>query len=205
MTDNCSGQNKNWCFFNDLTQYVHTWGPETITIKYREKGHIFMAAGAIHFILENYFARHALLPRPTAWKSERQHKTIVLDLPFMYLISKKASIRSSPKLKCLLWKLKLRSNSTKGSSMMHYKEYFLEESYTTINFLQPSFLKKDGLKTFPAPSTQRRGITQSTRGNIVNTPKGVPQSAHSFWKSIYYNNTFPDLRCSTDVLEEVEC
>ena len=49
----------------------------------------------------------------------------------------------------------------KGSSMLHYKESFLEESYTTVNFLQPSFLKKGGLKTFPAPSTKRRGITQS--------------------------------------------
>ena len=93
----------------------------------------------------------------------------------------------------------------KGSSMLHYKESFLEESYTTINFLQPSFLKKDGLKTFPAPSTERRGITQSKRDNIVNTLKGVPQSAHSFWNSIYCNNTSPDLCCSRDVLEEEEC
>ena len=45
--------------------------------------------------------------------------------------------------------------------MLHYKESFLEESYTTVNFLQPSFLEKGGLKTFPAPSTERRGITQS--------------------------------------------
>ena len=44
--------------------------------------------------------------------------------------------------------------------MLHYKKSFLEESYTTVNFLQP-FLEKGGLKTFPAPSTERRGITQS--------------------------------------------
>ena len=77
----------------------------------------------------------------------------------------------------------------KGSSMLHYKESFLEESYTTVNFLQPSFFKKDGLETFPSPRTERRGITQSKRDNIVNTLKGVPQSPHSFWISIYCNNT----------------
>ena len=71
--------------------------------------------------------------------------------------------------------------------------------------LQPSFLKKDGLKTFPAPSTERCGITQSKRDNIVNTLKGVPQSVHSFWNSISCNNTSPDLCCSRDALEEEKC
>ena len=93
----------------------------------------------------------------------------------------------------------------KGSSMLHYKESVLEESYTTVNCLQPSFLKKDALKTFPAPSTECRGITQSKRDKLVNTLKGVPQSAHSFWNSTYCNNTSPDLCCSRDVLEEEEC
>ena len=30
----------------------------------------------------------------------------------------------------------------KGSRMLHYKESFLKESYTIVNFLQPSFFKK---------------------------------------------------------------
>ena len=93
----------------------------------------------------------------------------------------------------------------KGSSMLHYKKCFLEESYTTVIFLQSSFLKKDGLKTFPSPSTERRRITQSKPDNIVNTLKGVPQSAHSFLNGIYCNNTSSDLCCSRDILEEEEC
>ena len=71
--------------------------------------------------------------------------------------------------------------------------------------LQSSLLKKDGLKTFASPSTERRGITQSKPDNILNTLKGVPQSAHSFLNSIYWNNTSSDLCCSRDVLEEEEC
>ena len=89
--------------------------------------------------------------------------------------------------------------------MLHYKESFLEEGYTIANVLHPSFLKKGGLKTFPAPSTERRGITQSKPDNIVNTLKGVPQSAHSFWNTICCNNMSLDLCCSRDVLEEEEC
>ena len=83
--------------------------------------------------------------------------------------------------------------------MLHYKESFL------VNFLQPSVFKKGGLETFHAPSTERHGITQSKRDNIVNTLKGVPQSGHSFWNSIYCNNTSLDLCCSRDVLEREEC
>ena len=48
--DNCSGQNKNWYLFTALAQCVNTWGSETITIRYLEKGHTYMAADAI---LEN--------------------------------------------------------------------------------------------------------------------------------------------------------
>ena len=92
-----------------------------------------------------------------------------------------------------------------GSSMLHYKESFLEESYTTVNFLLPSFLKKDGLKTFPTPSTDPRGITRSKSDNIVNTVKGVPLSTYSIWNSIYCNTTTPDLCCSRDILEKEEC
>ena len=90
----------------------------------------------------------------------------------------------------------------KGNSMLHFKESFLEESYATINFLQPYFLKKGGLKTFPTTRTECCGTTKSKHGNIVHTLKGVPPSAHSFWNS---NNTSPHLCCSRDILEEEEC
>ena len=42
--DNCNTQNKNWTLFTALIQCVNTWGPETITVKFLEKGHTFMAA-----------------------------------------------------------------------------------------------------------------------------------------------------------------
>ena len=62
LADNCSNQNKNWYLFTGLAQCVNTWGPGTITIKYLEKGHTFMAANAIMGKLENCFAKQALLP-----------------------------------------------------------------------------------------------------------------------------------------------
>ena len=169
-----------------------------------------MAADAIHANIGKLFLKTSTVAtfddfvqlRP---KASNNIKAIVLDLPFMYPISKKARTRSSTKVKKPLLKSIAEVQFKKGSSMLHCKESFLEESYITVNFLQPSFLKKDGLKTFPAPKPERHGITQSKCDNIINTLKGILQSVHSFWNSIYCNNTSPDLCCSRDVLEEEEC
>ena len=46
--NNCSGQNKNWYLFTGHVQCVNTWGPETITIKYLEKGRTFIVADGVH-------------------------------------------------------------------------------------------------------------------------------------------------------------
>ena len=167
---------------------VNTWGPGTITINYLEKGHTFMAADAKHGNIRKLFHKTSTVTTFDDFvqlcEKANSIKAIVLDLPFIYPIPKKARTRSSTKVKMPLMESIVEVQFKKGSSMLHYKESFLEESYTTVNFLQPSFLKKGGLKTFYAPSTERRDITQSKCGNIANILKGVPQSAHSFWNSI---------------------
>ena len=169
-----------------------------------------MAADTIHGTIGKLFHKTSTVTTfddlvQLCEKANNNIKAIVLDLPLIYPISKKARTRSTTRVKIPLMKSIVEVQFKKGSSMLHDKEFFLKESYTTVNFLQPSFLKKGVLKTFPAPRTERRGITQSKRDNIVNTLKGVPQSAHSFWNSIYCNNTSLDLCCSRDVLEEEEC
>ena len=102
--DNCSGQSKNWCLFTGLTQCVNTWGPETITIKYLEKGHTFMEADAIHGNIGKLFRKTSFVATfddfvQLCEKANNNIKTIVLDLLFIYPISKKARTRSSTKVK----------------------------------------------------------------------------------------------------------
>ena len=126
-------------------------------------------------------------------KANNNIKTIVLDLRFIYPISKNARKRSSSKVKMSLMESVVEVQFKKGRNMSYYKESFLGEIYTTVNFLQVFFLKKGGLKTFPASSTERNDITQSKRENTGNTMKGVPQSTHSFWNGIYCKNTSPDI------------
>ena len=70
----------------------------------------------------------------------------------------------------------------KGSSMLHYKESFLEESYRPVNILQPSFLKKVVWKPFLHRAPNAVAL-HNQNAKILLTKlvrKGVPQSAHSF-------------------------
>ena len=173
-----------------------------------------MTAVSIHEDIQKLFSKTSTV---TAFddsvqlheKTNSDMKTIVLDLSFIHPISKKArtgsSTRLSTKVKMSLMESIVKVQFKKGSSMLHYKESFLKEGCTTVNILQPSFLKRSSLKIFRAPSTERRGIKQSNRDNIVNTLKGVAQVAHSLCYRIYYSNMSPDRCCSRNILGEENC
>ena len=60
--DNCSGQNKNWTLFTTLVCYLGEMDPasvrfKSITIKYFEAGHTFMAADSFHARVEKEFKK----------------------------------------------------------------------------------------------------------------------------------------------------
>ena len=55
-------------------------------------------------------------------KANNNIKTIVLDLPFIYPISKKARTRPSIKVKMPLMESIVEIQFKKGSCMLHYKE-----------------------------------------------------------------------------------
>ena len=51
--DNCGAQNKNWTLFTGMVALVNEeGGPESITVKYLEKGHTFMSADSFHARIE---------------------------------------------------------------------------------------------------------------------------------------------------------
>ena len=106
-----------------------------------------MAADAIHGNIGKLFRKTSTVATFDDFvqlreKANNNIKETVLDLPFIYPISKKAHTRSSTKVKIPLMESIVEVQFKKGSSMLHYKEFCLKESYTTVNFLQPSFLKK---------------------------------------------------------------
>ena len=139
-----------------------------------------MAADAIHGNIGKLFRKTSTVATfddfiQLCEKANNNIKAVVLDLPFIYPISKKARTRSSTKVKMPVMESMIEFQFRKGSSMLlPQRKLYHRQLFTTF------FFKKGGLKIFPAPSTERRGITQSKRENIVNMLKGVPQTAHSF-------------------------
>ena len=106
-----------------------------------------MAADAIHGNIGKLFCKTSTVATfddfvQLCKKANSNIKTIVLGLPIIYPISKRTRTRSSTKVKIPLMESIVEVQFKKGSRMLHHKESFLEESYITANFLQPSFLKK---------------------------------------------------------------
>ena len=51
--DNCSGQKKNWVLFTMFCYLLNVYRcPESITVKYFEKGYTFMSAASFHYQTE---------------------------------------------------------------------------------------------------------------------------------------------------------
>ena len=96
-------------------------------------------------ISQNKHCCHFWWLRPTVWKSEQQHKSDSSGSTlYISHFQKRSRARSSTKVKIPLMKSIAEVHFKKGSSMLHYKESFLGESYTTVNFLQTSFLTLSG-------------------------------------------------------------
>ena len=98
--DNCNDENKNWYLFIGLAQCAYTWGTETIIIKYQEKGHtFFLTADVINGNIRKLFRKTSFAVTFNDFaqlfeKARNNIKTIVLDLTFIYPISKKTRARS---------------------------------------------------------------------------------------------------------------
>ena len=61
--DNCAGQNKNWTLYSSIIQSLSTSEVlvETITLKYFEKGHTFMAADSFQHQVEEGIQKRCYL------------------------------------------------------------------------------------------------------------------------------------------------
>jgi hypothetical protein len=60
LDNNCSAQNKNWTLFSLFANVVNSsddTGPETVTLKYFERGHTFMRADSVHGDIANAIKR----------------------------------------------------------------------------------------------------------------------------------------------------
>ena len=205
--DNCSGQNKNWYLLTGFVQCVNTWGPETITLKFLEVGHTFMAADSVHGCIGKKLKRKLIYDFEdfvTLCKgSMRNIERVLLDIPSIFEFEKGVKARkpgsNDPPILCDIVEIQLR----KGSASMYYKTSFKDSSYKESSFLKPrAFLRFNKHKCFPQPVTTRRGITTSKKDGIIKLfHQGVPSAKRQFWQDIPINESAVDLCSTRDVGE----
>lgn len=194
-TDNCGGQNKNWTLFTALVSLVNAeWGPNTVTIKYLEKGHTFMGADHVHGLIGKRMRRS---PEIVTFddltelidKSGRNIKPVVMNVDDFYFFTPENRQRKSKKHGTLpLLADIVEVKFEQGSSKMFIKESF-DSDYSEIDFLKPKFDRS----VFPEKHNVPRGISTSKKRGILNLLGHIPNSKKKFYAELVENDASEDL------------
>lgn len=141
--DNCSAQNKNWTLYSSFVTFVNAeWGPATITLKYFEPGHSFMAADSVHGNISVEMKRHENIYDfdqlvNIIEKSSRKTKCVVLNFSDFFLFQDGCRQRKNSNIP-LLESVRI-IQFRKGSKNFFYKKSFADETFTEVDFLKKKF------------------------------------------------------------------
>ncbi|KAL0883582.1 hypothetical protein ABMA27_015733 [Loxostege sticticalis] len=199
--DNCAAQNKNWTLYSYLIHVVNSADVnfQTITLKYLEAGHTYMAADEFHHQVE-----HSMKKKKHVYDFEDFHQVVldtrrnitvkVMNLPDFYQFEDCSSSyklqHSSPRAYLSdMCEVTFR----RGTHIIRYKTaFFNDEQEYSLDFLRLKNIKS-GIP-FPKPNLSCRGITQERKSAIIQklTPL-MPDNRKSFWYDLPINNGSVDL------------
>jgi hypothetical protein len=203
--DNCSAQNKNWTFFTMLVQAIHFFNFESITLKFFEPGHTFMAADSVHAAIEKQMKK-----KKSIWDFQDFANVVATSnivkiqiVPLAHsdflnfqdgTATKNLKLRGRPKLAEM--------------SMVQFRKYsrqlFYSKSHDESKFKPFSFLRPQFSLALPSKKTHSRGIPEQKKSKICNNLlQHIPALHRLFWKELPVNNQSNDLLTHNDV-EHVE-
>ena len=161
--DNCCAQNKNWTLITGIWLFVNlSGGPDTIELKYLEKGHTFMRPAAVHGAIGNKMKKTSTV---YDWNDLDQliknssKKILTISLTpqdihqFTDLHKKSTSLLNLASLKAIKVK--------RGSTKLHFKKKHSETSFGEVEFLHPNVLKNSVEEIFPITLQRPRGNSQN--------------------------------------------
>jgi len=181
--DNCSAQNKNWTIFSLMVHSVNTLKFKTITLKFFEKGHSFMASDSVHASIEKklkktgnvYDFEHLLECIRTSGSKNKAISMAVSDFchvrNFQAIGKLNRKKHDRPILKDLVV-----ARFVKGSNILHYKLTHMAESYEQIDFVKSNV---DIQSPFISKETPR-GVNAQKKKNC-DLLHIIPVEHHQFW------------------------
>ena len=196
MYDNCSGQNKNWVLFTIFCYLLNVNGfPESITIKYFEKGHTFISADSFHHQIEKEMRSKKNVCDFHDFEKIIESKVCKLPMTegdfhdWENELSQRKFALSKPSL-CNVQVVMFKKSETK----MFWKQSYLQEEFRSCIFFLKKIETKIKLGKFPPSRRELRGITTSKTNDIVEKLLPLmPGNRHEFWRSLFVNSDSNDL------------
>ena len=198
--DNCAAQNKNWTLFSYLVYLVNSAEVnfETITLRYLETGHTFMAADEFHHRVER-----CLKTKKRVYDFEDFCKAV--SATGSRVIVKKMEVQDFYHFEdCLsIYKIKKscpraymnnisEAQFRRGSNLLFYKTSHDTDNYFELDFLKVTMIKQ-GIPS-PRQKLVPRGIP-SERKSVILTKLGplMPTNRKVFWETLPVNDQSVDL------------
>lgn len=197
--DNCSAQNKNWCFMAFLVYIVNSTecpNLNSITMKYFEPGHTFMSADSFHHQVELAMKRMGIINDffdfLSCVNSARSGNVEVKDMSTSDFFDWK-DLKSTTKLKRnteLRFKNMVSIKAERGSYVLYFKTEH-GGPFQELDFLQVKYMR--GIER-PIAHTKPRGVSSAKKEGILsNLLPLMPEDRRPFWRLLEENGNAEDL------------
>ena len=190
--DNCGAQNKNWILFTALAWCVQqTWGPETVTIAYLERGHTTNRCDSIHGNIATAMKRQRHVTDfmdfvELCANSTKKIECILMNPCDFYKFESGQRSRQSKNVKLPQLNQVRELKFQKGCRGFFYRAELDDHEECYVDFLKPSFKLENEPKKMESP----RGISQAKKDGIL---KLVPAIKARFWMDLPTNDSSNDL------------
>ena len=198
-TDNCAGQNKNWVFYSALAQIVNSpWGPDSISVKYLESGHTFMAADNIHGTIGKKMRQMNEIidfrELTQVVSSAKNIEVVQMQLPDFYEFTAANKARTARNITLPILADIREVHFVRESRLMYYKVSHDSTEYEGVDFLRAKF----NVEQFPKSHNRPRGITGKKKEGIIKLLTHVDGLKRKFYNDLAINEKAKDLVHSTD-------
>lgn len=191
--DNCSSQNKNWCFLTFLIYVVNSdeMAIDEINIQYFVPGHTFMSADSFHHQVEAALKKqkktYDFKDFSDAVQSANKSKVEVKEMKHTDFFLWK-DFKSQQKLQKAENRLYLADivsiKAVRGSYVLKCKTDLEQDDYITLDFLCKKNMKKNGIAT-PSPLSAPCGVPLEKRESILkNLDTVLPKNRKQFWEEL---------------------
>ena len=196
--DNCAAQNKNWTLYSALLYIVNQRTSnycQSVTMKYFEEGHTFMAADAFHKAVEDGMCEKTFMYDFVFFQNIRESKGKSYDMDHSKFIQFTKEVSKSKGTNYLKLEDIREVKFNRGSTKMFWKTSLRDIDWCSGKFTKKNYrVAVSNQYTFIARKITPRGInTQKLRDIVEKIGPLIPHPRMNFWSECLENDDVADL------------